>query len=204
MKLSPEDGRFLRGAGITLLACLLLGAGGVASAYLYWQNALREHKAATSQQKETRRRLAQASSEEIELKEKISRYLALKQQGIIGAERRLDWVEQIAGIRRELKLPDLAYDLSAQHPVERVLLPAGAQAGGHRFVTSTLHFTTSLLHEGDLTGILAQMQQKLAAQVSTRDCRLSRRDDDARSASVAYTLRAECTVELVTVKESAP
>ena len=204
MTLSSEDGRFLRSSGIGLLLCLILGAGAVALAYLYWQGAVRDNNVARNQQQETKRKLAQASSEEIELKEKIARYLTLKQRGVVGIEKRLDWVEQLGAIRRERKLPDLTYELSAQHSVERNLLPNGASAGGHRYVTSTLQFATSVLHEGDLTGMLADLQSRLAAGVSVRECRLSRRSDEDRTQGFGYGLRSECKVELVTIKEPTP
>jgi hypothetical protein len=198
-----EDIRFLRGAAVTLALCLALGAGAVALAYVYWQGALRDHNIAKNVQQETKRKLSQARNEEIELKEKIGRYLALKQRGIVGTEKRLDWVEQISAIRRERKLPDLSYELSAQHPADRNLLPAGASAGGHGYVTSTLQFTTSILHEGDLTGILDDLQNQLAARISVRECRLERRADQDRTQGFAYGLRTDCQVELVTVKEPA-
>lgn len=201
MNLSPADKRYLRASIVMLTLALLFGAGAAGASYYYWQQTQQQNRIARNQEIETRQRLAQAAQEEVELKAKIGRYLQLKAQGIIGPERRLDWVEHLAQLRRERKLGDLQYELSAQHPVERQLLAGGVEAGGHRFVTSTLKLGASLLHEGDLAQLLDDIGQRLSAQSSLRHCQIERRPSQPGTPTLNYALRGECELELVTIQE---
>ncbi len=193
--------RYLRSSVLLLIGCLLFGAGVAGYSYWRWQGAQLQNKQAISENAAVKSKLARASQEELELKEKIGRYLQLKQLGYIGPEKRLDWIEQLAMLRRERKLSDLQYELTPQHPVEKFLLPSGAEAGGHSFQTSTLKLTTSLLHEGDLVQLLADINAKIPAYASVRSCNINHQTGDDRSLRLRYTLKAECTVELITLRE---
>jgi hypothetical protein len=201
MKLSKDDTRYLRASIVWLVLGLCVCAAAASASYLHWQDAQKQQKAAQNADKEIRNKLALASKEEQELKEKISRYLALKQAGVLGDEKRLDWVEQLALIRRDRKLADLQYELTAQHPAERTLITAGPNAGGHQFYTSTLKLTASLLHEGDLIALLDDIKTRLSAIPSVRECLVDRRQVDERAFSLSYGLKGECTLELLTIKE---
>lgn len=203
MTLTPADTRYLRASALMLALCLALGASAAAFSHYRWQEAEKKHRLTQVRDQEMHQKLAQARQEEAELKEKISRYLTLKQQGIIGAERRLDWVEQFSLIRRERKLPDMQYELSAQHPVDKDLLRSGSNVGGHQFLTSTLKFRTALLHEGDMISLMKDIRTRISAFPIARSCQIERRNADDQASGLNYGLKTECEIELVTIKDPA-
>jgi hypothetical protein len=203
MKLAAEDIKYLRPSLIVFVLCLLIG--GASAGYTYWlgQRAQEQNRQARALEGSTKNKLAQASQEEQELREKITRYLELKQRGYIGKEKRLDWIELLSAIRRDRKLGDLSYELAAQQPTEKVLVPSGPERGGYIFMSSSLKVTSSLLHEEDLLRLLADIEQGISAYPSLRTCTMVRQESDERSLKLKYPLRTECTIELTTLMERA-
>jgi hypothetical protein len=194
---------YLRGAALTLLAILLLAAMGGTWLYHRLADAELAHRIARNHRNEIQAKLVRANQEEAELREKIARYEALVARGVIGPERRLDWIEQLSRVRNELRLAEFSYELSPQHPVERSLLPSGAQAGGLSFMASTVRLNAGLLHEGDLVSLLNDLRERVPAHVSLRSCQLALGDPGTVPAA-STTIKANCVMEWITVQSPKP
>lgn len=200
MKIERTDLGYVRGALILLVIALLIAVAAVAGSFLALQSAEKKYQISLTERSEISGKLARASQEEVELREKIGHYQTLTDKGYFGAERRLDWIELMATIRAERHLPDLHYELSPQHSLNKTLLPSGAQAGGYDFMTSTLRLTTNLLHEGDLINLLGDIRARIPAYVMLRGCTMSRAVPGIRNADTAPSLKAECELEWVTIR----
>jgi hypothetical protein len=198
MKMTRPDWIYLRWPLIALVTGLAIGAASVAFTHLSLEKSKKDHRVALAQRTEIQGKLARANQEQVELREKIGRYQELTSKGYFGAEQRLDWVEIISQIRKDRRLADLQYDLSAQHPVDRFLLPAGASAGNQQFLASTFRFNVSLVHEGDLMRVLEAFATRIPAYVVLKQCSLSRAADAGPRSLM--TLRADCEQEWITVQ----
>jgi hypothetical protein len=192
----------LRQLALPLLACLvLLGAG---SGLITWtegghaaaQRALTAARAERSQAKE---RLMRIAEEEREVKEKLEVYRRLKDIGILGEERRLEWADAMTRIRTERELPDLRYRVERQKALKTVPgKPADVE-----FYASTMHVTLALLHEGDLLNFLGDLRASGNAYYAVRSCSLGRTGQPAAISGLSPRLRAECEIDLITILDRA-
>lgn len=201
MKLVVKDLKHLQWA-VALLALMVMTGGGA-----LWntqqkekssEQALREASAARN---DIRARLARAREEQAELSDKIGRFQAIAARGLIGSEQRLDWVEAIARIKAARGIGNLEYDFSPQRPVDAVLLPGGAAAGGFEIMASQMRLQAELLHEGELLGLLADIRNSVRALVRVRSCSLERIPAVATNRVSGAQIKADCTLEWITLKE---
>ena len=122
----------------------------------------------TAAEREIAANLVRARNEEQELRDKIIRFEALKQRGIVGTEQRLDWVEIINQIKKEHRIVKFDYEISPQRKADAALIPDGADAGGLSFMASQMKLTLTLLHEGELLQVLDDLRNQAPAWISLR------------------------------------
>jgi hypothetical protein len=148
-------------------------------------------------------RVLRVSEEEREIREDLVYYERMRQRGIVGEQTRLDWIESITRIKNERKLFEIRYNFEAQKPLD---YPGLVTTGGADFVVSRLKLDMLLLHEGDLLNFLSDLQAGIKAHVSVRNCTVTRIERGAAPGATTLQprLRAECQVDLITVKGLKP
>jgi hypothetical protein len=192
----------LRQLALPLLAFIvLLGAG---SALITWTEARataqsRALAEARGERASAKERLMRIAEEEKEVKEKLEVYQRLKDLGILGDERRLEWADAMTRIRTERELPDLRYRVERQRP----LVSVPGKPAPVDFYASTMRVELLLLHEGDLLRFLGDLRQSGNAYYSVRSCALARTGQPAAVAGLSPRLRAECEIDLITIMDRA-
>lgn len=192
-----------RRIGLALAAAIFMTAAGGALVYVSLQMSQAAKKslaAAQAKRLDSQNRLARARDEELELKQKIVRYQQLAASGILGEERRLDWVEHIRAIRNERRLFDIQYEIAPQQPIDATTLPG--TSANYDFLSSTMQLRMKLLHEEDLLGFLDDLRSAAQAFIRVRRCdveRLPKASGEVRG--VPPQLAAECTIEWITIRE---
>ena len=180
---------------------LLMVAAGAAAVYYANQmdaRAIAGQAAARTARSEAQNKLFRARDEEQELRATTARYQALAQRGVIGDERRLDWVEQIRRIRETRKLFDLQYEIAPQQPLD-----AGVPGGPYIFMASPMRLTMQLLHEEDLLGFLDDLSAQAPAYLRTRRCAVDRLPPPpVPPTGAAPQLRAECELDWITIRKA--
>jgi hypothetical protein len=181
-----------------LLAIFLLLAAGALG---FWsqqsaQQANAERASAESQLLQIEQRLRLAHSEEQEIKERTALFLRLEKSGIAGAEKRLEWIELLRELQRELRLPGMNYEFGPQLALEKV------DGSAFAFHSSHLRIQLRLLHEEDLLKFLAQLQQRAPAMVLVRSCRVSRTQTSGDPSAGLAQLSADCDMEWVTLRRA--
>lgn len=201
MTLEAKDFKRLKWAFVLLLALAGIGVTAIFGAYLYYQDSERKNLAANSAHKEIEAKLARARDEEQELKEKITRYQKLAARGYIGNEMRLDWVEAIARIKTARRIFQLDYEFAPQRLADPGILPGGASGGGFDFMSSQMRLQVQLLHEDDLLNLISDLRKQVQAIVLVRNCAIDRLSGEAEQRINGAQLKAECTLEWITLKE---
>ncbi|MCL2345967.1 MAG: hypothetical protein FWC58_08970 [Desulfobulbus sp.] len=174
------------------LALLLLAA-----ALAWWsdgeqQAAQRERNAAAAGQQRIEQRLGQARSEEQELKARARQFQDLQQSGIVGPERRLEWIELLHDLQHRLRLPGLNYELGPRQPLGQ---------GDASHFASPMRLQLRLAHEEDLLRLFADLQREARAMILIRQCTLAPLNDasgDLAAPDFAQ-LSAECDLRWVTI-----
>jgi hypothetical protein len=198
MKLPPGAGQRLAAPGILAAA---LVAGGVAAVVLTQklvQKATGEQQAAMAERQSAQNKLERATDEEREIRDRLVDYRKLLDRGVIGDERRLDWVDRIGEIKAARKLFDVRYSIDAQRPVD---YPGLAGGGDVQFMASSMKLDMSLLHEEDLFRFLDDLRRALSAHVVVKSCSLQRTERASTEHGLAPRLQASCDIDLVTIRD---
>lgn len=134
------------------------------------------------------------TSEEQEMRIKINEYQAIAARGIIGPERRLDWVELVRNTQRDRQLLGLDYEIQPQTTLSK-------SNGGHAFMSSVMRVQLPLLHEEDLLRFVGDLQAHAPAFVRVRSCRISRGGGQPADVnSLPALLQADCQLDWITLK----
>jgi hypothetical protein len=187
-----------RKLGVPLATALLLAAGG--GAFIWWTDhslaqARRALAAAQSERSQNRERLARIAEEEREVKEKIEVYRQLRQLGVLGPERRLEWADAMTRIRTSRELLDLRYRVERQ----KLLVSVPGKPASIDFFASPMKVELALLHEGDLMRFLDDLRASGNAYYSIRSCSIARMSGAPTGLTLAPRLRAGCDIDLITV-----
>jgi hypothetical protein len=197
--LTREDLSRLAGPLAAALAFLLVGGALIWSSSGALRMAQSQLAAAQAERRQSNERLARISEEEREVNEKIDLYQRLKQLNILGEERRLEWADAVARIRKERELLDLRYVVERQ----RLLASLPGKPANVEFYASTMKVDLALLHEEDLLRFLADLRQSGNAFYSIRRCTLSRTGQTGTGVGIAARLRGECEIDLITILDRA-
>lgn len=157
-----------------------------------------------SQQREIQARIVRAREEEQDIRNRIARYQRLRENGVIGLEERLNWVEQIGRIRNNRRLIDVQYELSPQKAIDDNVLPGGAIAGSHEIMASSMRLRMQLLHENDLIGFLDDLRRAVHAHLLVRECLVERTAGAPAERGLPAQLSADCTIDWITIRERRP
>lgn len=180
-----------------LAALLALALGGLLA---WWSTQVHTRSARELQQTQARAkaaetRLQQVRNEEEEIRGKAALFVQLRDAGVIGPERRLDWTELLATQQQQQRLPSLEYEFSPQAPLD------AAANGGYGYYKSTMKLRLQLLHEEDLLRFISALEQGARALVVTRSCKLNRLPAPAGSMSIAQ-LDADCELDWITARKN--
>ena len=124
-------------------------------------------------------------------------YKGYKENGLIGAERRLTWIETLEAVNDDLKLPKLTYALSPQEGFKRPKFIHDKKI----LVNSTpMLMNIDLLHEEDLFKVFNGIQERIDNLFTIEQCTLSRKQSsgallNTRSAN----LNSNCLMRWITV-----
>lgn len=107
----------------------------------------------------------------------VETYLDYSARGVIGAEQRLNWIEEIQEVNKELKLPALKYEISPQTTTD---IPGIELSENISVRSSTMHLSAGLLHEGDGLFILETLREKAGGFYALQECRLDSKVPEGR------------------------
>ena len=203
MKLGASDLKRLR---LPLAAGVVLTVAGVACYFAvddYLQEAKKLGAATTAQRSEVQTKLASATEEEREIKANLQQYQALAARGIVGEEKRLDWIDTITAIKNERQLFNIGYSIEPQKPLD---YPGFAAGGGVNFLVSRVKIEIQLLHEEDLLNFIADLAKRGRSYLAVRSCDVQRidRSSSGGGTTLAPRLKAACVFDLITIRHNKP
>ncbi len=193
-----DDLKRLRLPLVAAAALLALGAACLFASEDYLDTAKKARDAARLSRVAAQERVSKVSEEEREIRENLVHYEQMRRRGMVGEQSRLDWIESIARIKNDRKLFEIKYSIEAQRPLD---YPGIVATGAADFVVSRMNLEMLLLHEEDLLNFLADLEVAGKAYVSVRHCTVSRIE---RAAALQPRLRADCQVDLVSVRGVKP
>lgn len=199
MNLDVDDLRKLALPGAIFVLLVVAGAALVWGAAQDLAGSKSRLAAARAEHLQTQERFMRIADEEREVKEKLAVYRRLDALGILGPEKRIEWTEAIARIRKERELLDLRYRVERQ----KLLMSVVGKPAPVDFYESTMKVQIALLHEEDLLRFLRDLRESGNAYYSVKRCGIDRAGPQPTSGGIAPRLRAECEIELITILDRA-
>lgn len=126
------------------------------------------------------------ASEQI-LRTEAKRFAELREQGFIGAEPRLRWIEDVRETAAHADLVAIRYDLEP-----RLSLPTADVMGGYQLFVSVMKLHMELRHEGDLLNFLRALEARRNGLFELSACSLRRSRDATEISLQEGNLKAEC------------
>lgn len=201
MKSNASDLGRLKWAIAFLILMSACGGGAVWSSLQLQNSSEKAIKEANAARSDIRAKLARARDEQVELRDKINRFQALKERGYIGPEQRLDWVEAIARVRTARRIYKLEYDFAPQRLADASILPGGPTAGGFDVLASQMRMQVQFLHEGELLALINDIRNSVQALIQLRSCSVERSPAGTGERNNPAPLKGECTLEWITLRE---
>ena len=195
--ISIQDLKKIRWPALGVGLALLMGAALVVHARQITLASGTALRAAEARHQDADRKLRQVNDEEAEIKNKSAYFHALQQRHAIGPEQRLAWVETLQRIREQRKLFAPDYEFSPQQTL-------GAPIGAWQFGSSAMKLRLPLLHEGDLATLLNDLRRDAPAIVFVDQCKIDRAAGTASEYGMSPNLRADCSLNWVTLQEKRP
>ncbi len=197
MKLAEIDWSVLRGALILLVVALLVSGGlFYGSSYVHDQ-VERENRSEQLNLTRVRSEYQTIDDEQRIIETYLPQYRTLEERGIIGSERRLDWVETLRAAAAKIRLPSLRYELFPQGEYRAEFpLPQGA----YKVYESTMRLDLGLLHEGDLVALLAELNRNSEGLFTVSSCSIRRNGEQVRFEPNVPNISASCELRWLTVR----
>jgi hypothetical protein len=182
----------IRLAVVTCTGTLGISAAAVFASNWYLDQASEQRLQAQQARDAAYTRYAHVENEKEEIRIFQPQFLALRDKGLIGEERRLDWVDAIRQIQEQRRLLPLNYEFEPQQAVK---LDTRLALGDYTLRGSRMSLHMDLLHEVDLFNFFEDLRQH--AYFAVQDCVLRRAA--AAATPGAPSLTADCELNWLTL-----
>lgn len=194
----------IKRTALVFLALLLASIAFLCGSFFYKQVQLDEERIVKAQIRSTRSQIANIMHDSELINTYQSAYTGLIDKGFFDEENRLAWIEQLDMTVARLVLPDLHYQIDSQYELKKDLY---STPHGMNLFKSQLTFQTSLLHEGDLLELIADLKGLSSGLLIVDQCLLSRRNKAVNNVDkknkLNFNFHARCTVFWYTAGEIA-
>ena len=183
----------IRTAVLTLVAAVTISLTGVLLSELRKHEANDKLEVSQRARDAAWSRYAQVDNEKRDIRNFQQRFVALRQRGLVGDERRLEWLDAIRQTQEQLKLAPLSYEIEPQQTVQ---LESPLDLGDFELRGSRMRLHMELLHELDLFNFFQALRQH--SYFAVQDCSIKRLGVVAGTPG-ASTLGADCTLNWITL-----
>jgi hypothetical protein len=116
-------------------------------------------------------------------------FIELYNEGVIGREFRLNWVETLRKAGEEINIPSLSYEINSQE----VYTPAfPLMMGRYALFRSVMKLNMQLLHEGDLFRLLEYLDENARGAYNVSNCSITLTAAKIMEAAGSANLGAKC------------
>jgi len=191
------DRETLHGAAAVFCASLAISCLALAAGWQFERAALRELEEEKELFHHHSHNYLQVEAEESAAGGAFHELIELQRKGVVGAERRIDWVEALRASVGRLRLPAYRYAINPQeiHAPDDFVV-----AGRFRVYASTMHLGLDLLHEGDFLGVLNDLHVFAPDAFSVAGCRLARLARPVRWLPDQANINAECDLKWFNIR----
>jgi len=197
MKRDEIDWSILKVPLITLVACLLIGGLLAGGSYYFKEEKGKEYSQYKRNFQTISQRYLAIDEEEKKIKEFYPRFIELYDNGLIGEEHRLNWLEVLRESGESIQIPAMSYKIDSQ---KRYVPEFSINMGSFQLFSSSMELELGLLHEGDLIRLLKNLDNNADGSYTVSGCKFSLASREIHSNPDKPNIAATCTLQWFTIK----
>ncbi len=201
MKPEKMDWPFLQAALITFAVSLAVSSSLIAGAWYYDRQMQAKYNSDKARFQAISNQYLAVDQEEQLVRQYYPGFIELYNKGVVGPERRLNWIETLRQAGEEIKLPALKYQISSQIKYEP---DYKVNTGPFAIYGSTMSLHLSMLHEGDLLKLFEKLNMEADGIYNVTECSFKRSGTGEINTEKMETANivSECDLKWFNIKKS--
>jgi len=126
----------------------------------------------------------------------LQHYYQLEQQGMVGKERRLNWVDTLRASVKSLEVPHMHFQFAPQRVLQKNIISAGSNLVVN---TSRMKLDVGLLHEVDLLRLFTELEQQVTGMFNIDKCSMELIGKDIILSADHSNLNVHCELQWFTI-----
>ena len=190
------DWSILKRPLILFCSCLTVSISLIGSSYYFNDKLSKEFNNNKRIFQSVSRRYLDVDKEETLLREFYPKFIKLYEKGVIGREKRLNWIETLRDAGEKIELPTLNYAIKSQ---EEFRPGYTINYGGYKLYRSNMELKLGLLHEGDLLKLIDYLNKNVAGLYTISECNFRLNSQEIKLDKNASNISATCLLQWVTI-----
>lgn len=200
MKINLQDWKPLQIPVLAFLAVLVLSGYGVYYTHKSLKEAQQQLKTEESALREARTRYQKSGEERDTIVHYLPEYRRLQNEGFVGYEARVNWVDGLRIANSEAELYGVDYQLGPQTPFKE---GAAANSSQLPIQQSVMNINFKMLHEEDLLRFFSELKQQKIGLFALNQCNLARVGSTVAPRNEPN-LQADCEISWITMNPVSP
>jgi hypothetical protein len=196
--MNPGDLSALRGPLVVLATIIAMGAAAVFFTSRMVEKAEAQMKAQQAALQEARTRYQRSGDEKDTIVRYLDGYEILQHEGVVGEERRINWIDGLRVANIESGLFGVDYQIGVQQAYSG---SSSSAPGSIEMRQSEMKIRLPLLHEGDLLRFLEILDRQRAGLFTVNKCTIDRTNQTSAAPRYQPNLMAECELIWITLVE---
>ena len=193
------DWRMLRGPLMILFISVVLSSSILAGTWYFRDEMEKKYNIDKKRFQTISNQYLAVDNEEKLIKQYFPNFIELYNHGLIGQERRLNWVETLRNSSQAIQLPSLRYQIESQIPYTPNY---PINTGIYRLYTSPMKLNIDLLHMGDLERLFSELDRNAEGYYSVSTCKFGRKAIPGEPLELKPNISAECALQWINIKRS--
>lgn len=196
MNLTLRDFASMRLPMAVLLIVLVVSAMMVKTSSMRRESAEAEMRTQDTALAEARQRVERSGQEREAILNYMPAYRKLQEEGLVGAEQRIEWIESLRAANKQAGLFGVAYQIEARKPFQ--LIGQGNPMAQYLHHTP-MKLTFGLVHEGDLMRFLDILGSQRSGVFLLRRCAMDRPPRADAPGPRQANLNVQCDLSWLTI-----
>ncbi len=182
---------------IIFFIVLLVSVALIYGSWMFKQGTFSEYKKNKSLFTSISQQYLSIDDDERIIRQYYPEFIALYKKGFVGGEHRLNWIETLQAASERIKLPGLTYDISPQEVYPQEF---NFNLGRFALYSSTMKLNIGMLHEGDLSRLIKDMNEHAEGLFTISKCRFIRPSRTLVEKRDAKNITANCELEWLNIR----
>jgi len=190
------DWNILKRSLVLFCFCLIVASALIAGSYYFNSKLNKEYLRNKNVFQSISQRYLGVDQEEKLLRAYYPKFVKLYNQGIIGREKRLNWIEALRQAGEKTQLPSLNYSISSQ---EEYIPEYTINYSGYTLYRSSMELNLGLLHEGDLFKLIETINRTADGMYTISECTFNMNGKEIQFKKDTANISAYCLLHWITI-----